>query len=354
MSLSLSLKKFSLILSLLGFVASSQAFATPITISAVGDMMLGTNYPEDVLPQDGGQSLFHSTKKYVQAADIRFGNLEDTLYDGDSVTDGKASGVNRFIFRTPTTYGLWLQQAGFNVLNMANNHSMDFGREGSNSTKQVLRGLGIQYTSKDGEVARFQVQGARIAVIGCDFYPGNRSVTTPARTYAEIRRLRKTNDIVIVSAHVGPEGVSAEHVQDTEEYYLGENRGNSIAFARGAIDAGAGLILMHGPHVPRAMEIYQNHLIAYSLGNFTTERGITIEGVTGFAPLIRVQINEKGEFLQGYVSSFLQTRSHGVIFDAASRALNLVESLSAADFPDSAPAFKANGYFYPALMSRGE
>lgn len=321
-----------------------------VTISAVGDIMMGTNFPQDVLPADGGSNLFKYTREYIQAADLRLGNLEGVLFDGDKSHDGKAQGENRYLFRTPTSWGRWLAEAGFNFLSLANNHSRDFGSVGIESTKDVLRNHRIQYAAKThNEIGEFNVRGIRIAVIAVDYYPGARSITTPANTYKEIRELKKKFDIVIVTAHAGAEGKGAERVSDNNEFYLGENRGNAVSFARTAIDMGASFIVMHGPHAPRGFEIYKNKLIAYSLGNFLTSRGMSVQGLAGVAPLIRVQLDEKGDFISGHLASFKQTRDYtSTIFDKEQRALHLAKELSALDFPLSSPWFDLRtGKFYP-------
>lgn len=320
-----------------------------ITISAVGDIMMGTTFPKDLLSSDGGKRLFQQSKDYLQASDIRFGNLEGTLYDGKTTSDGKAPGPNRYLFRTPTSYARLLADAGFNVLSLANNHAFDFGTAGIESTKNALRDNGIQYSSKLGnEVAQFEIRGITIALISCDFYSGRRSISTPESTYAEIRKLKNQFDIVIVTAHAGGEGRGAERVQDASEIFLGENRGNSVNFARTAIENGASLIIMSGPHVPRAMEIYQGKFIAYSLGNFVTGRGIGIQGLTGVAPLLRLQLDRKGNFVQGHLASFRQARDLGAVYDKTNYAVTFIAKLSALDFPQTTPRFdEVTGYIYP-------
>jgi len=320
-----------------------------ITISAVGDIMMGTTFPQDMLSSDGGKRLFQQSKDYLQAADIRFGNLEGTLYDGKTTADGKATGPNRYLFRTPTSYASLLADAGFNVLSLANNHALDFGTAGIVSTKNALKANGIQYSSKLGnEVAQFEIRGVTVALIACDFYSGRRSISTPEATYAEIRKLKNQFDIVIVTAHAGGEGRGAERVQDASEIFLGENRGNSVTFARTAIENGASLIIMSGPHVPRAMEIYQGKFIAYSLGNFVTGRGIGIQGLAGVAPLLRLQLDRNGNFVQGHLASFRQARDVGAVYDKTNYALTFIAKLSALDFPQSTPKFdELTGRIYP-------
>ncbi len=334
---------------------SSSAFANSartVTIAAVGDIMMGTNYPQDVLPADGGINLFKYTKEYIQAADLRLGNLEGVLFDGEKSYDSKADGTNRYLFRTPTAWGRWLADAGFNFLSLANNHSRDFGTDGIASTKDILRRHRIQYAAKDPqEIGDFNIRGIRIAVIAVDYYAGARSITTPSSTYKEIRELRKKFDIVIVSAHAGAEGKGADRTTDKDEVYLGENRGNAVKFARTAIEMGASFIVMHGPHVPRGLEIYNNKLIVYSLGNFLTSRGMNVQGLAGIAPLLRAQLNEKGDFVSGHIGSFRQTREYtSTIFDQGQKALHIIRELSEKDFPLSSPRFDLrSGKFYPRI-----
>lgn len=329
--------------SLCVFAAAWPAWS--ITVSAVGDIMLGTDYPSGAPLTDS--DYFKAVRPLLQSADIRFGNYEGTLYDGAQNPDGKPGGPNRYIFRTPTPMVSHLKRAGFNVVSLANNHARDFGRIGLESTKRTFANAGIQYSSKDGEVATFNVNGQAVAVIAADFYPGRRSMVNPDSTYAEIRALKQRGAIVIVSVHAGGEGFGAEHVSNRTEIFLGENRGNSVKFAHEAIDAGADLMLMHGPHVPRGLEVYRNRLIAYSLGNFLTGRGINTSGNAGLAPLLEVELDNSGQFVQGKVTSFQQLRG-GLSLDPQQRAFILVAQLSQLDFPSTMPKFSSQGYIYPA------
>lgn len=327
--------------------------ATPamaLTVSAVGDIMMGTDYPDGAGLVN--RDFFKFLRPIIKDNDINFGNLEGTLYDGPQNADGKAGGPNRYIFRTPTTMVSQLKNAGFHVMSLANNHARDFGRNGLESTKRALTQAGIQYSSKDGEVAVFTIGGQQVALIATDFYPGRRSMVQPEAVYAEVRRLKQRYNIVIVSAHAGGEGIGAEHVYNRNEIFLGENRGNSVAYAHNAIDAGADLILMHGPHVPRGFEIHNERLIAYSLGNFLTERGINIGGYSGLAPLLEVELDNAGKFKSGKVTSFQQIRGQPVTVDQLERAFRLMTQVSLADFPSTSPTFAAGGFLYPAKARR--
>ncbi len=315
--------------------------AWSLTVTAVGDIMMGTDYPDGsgVAERD----FFQQARPFFSGSDIRIGNLEGTLYDGPQNADGKRGGANRYLFRTPTRLARHLVDAGFNFLSLANNHSRDFGRNGLLSTKQTLRENDIGFSSKDGEVAELEIGGERVALISADFYQGARSITTPASLYSEIRSLNSRYDIVIVVVHAGGEGMGAERTLKGKETFLGENRGDSIGFAHRAIEEGADLILMAGPHVPRGLEVYQDRLIAYSLGNFLTEKGISVSGYQGLAPLLEVQMDHQGRFIGGNIHSFQQVRGRPVSLDMNRRAFRLMQKLSQQDFPQTMPAFGLDG-----------
>lgn len=321
-----------------------------IILSAVGDVMMGTDYPsERMLPPDNGLGLFDPALPWLNKSDINFANLEGTLFDGDIQPDGKKGGPNRFLFRTPLSMATRLKEAGFNMISLANNHAKDFGRAGYVSTKEALNQLQIPFSSKTGEVAELQIKNKIVAMIATDFYKGQRSIIKPEPIFEEIENLKKMGRLVIVSAHAGGEGTGAQYIPATDEVFLGENRGNSIKFARGAIDAGADVIIMHGPHVPRAVELYKNKLIIYSLGNFVTGLGINITGMPGFAPLIRFQISGDGDFMGGQIVSFIQKRNpQRIEIDRKAQALKLIEKMTNEQFNGGNLIFTPEGFIQKA------
>lgn len=322
------------------------AASDTIAISAVGDIMMGTDFPYNALPDNDGESLFDPAKPWIKAAHIRFGNFEGTFFDGPQQQDGKESGPNRYAFRTPTRMVSVLKDAGFNVLSLANNHIRDFGYEGVKSTKETLQKAGIQFSSKSGEVARFKVEQTEVALIAADFYKAPRSVIDSADTLAEIKKLKANGELVIVSAHVGREGRGAEYLTEGDEVFLGENRGNSVAFAHDAIDAGADVIIMHGPHVPRGIELYNDRIVLYSLGNFMTGQGISLDGNAKIAPLVRIEIGHDGDFRSGQIVPFIQKRKpQRIEIDQSRTGIQLIKKLSQTQFPDSEIEFKDNGLF---------
>lgn len=318
-----------------------------ISIAAVGDIMMGSDFcgKADLPPKDG-QELFKPVKEILSKADISFGNLEEPLCDGGETTKDVDNG-NVFVFRSPTRFAANLKEAGLKVVSLANNHAMDFGQAGRASTKRALEQVGVKYSGQDGEVAEFEVEGVKIALIALGFGSGPRSINHPRAALAEIEALAKKYQILLVSIHAGSEGRGAQHVCNETEYFLGEDRGNSVKFAHDAIDRGAHLILCHGPHVARAVEVYKGRLIAYSLGNFCTYKGMNLTGPSGFAPILWVELNGKGEFLRGKIHSCLQERPGGPQPDEEAQAYARIKALSLEDFPESCTLFTGAGAILP-------
>lgn len=307
---------------------------------------MGSNYPVYALPADGGDWLFAEAAAILRGADITFGNLEGTLTTARTSTKDVSTG-RAYAFRSPPEYAANLHAAGFDVMSLANNHSWDFGTEGLRGTEQALRDHGIQFAGKETDIATFRVDGATVAFIAADTAPGPRNINVPGPLLQEIATLSAQYDIVVVSIHAGAEGASALHTRNATEYFLGEDRGNIVAFAHQAVDRGADLILGHGPHVPRALEIYDDRLIAYSLGNFCNYAYFNLTGPMGFAPILEVRLAADGRFISGEVHSFKQTPPGAPQTDATEGAAALIAELSRTDFPDTAPVFDVAGGFGP-------
>jgi hypothetical protein len=309
-----------------------------ITVSAVGDIMMGTDYPSPKLPEKDGRLLFEASKGFLRRADIVFGNLEGPLCDGGSPAK-KAKDGESYLFRTPPRFVKNLVDAGFNSVSLANNHAGDLGYQGMSSTKKVLDGAGIKYSSKAGEVAEFEINGLSIGLVALSFGPPPRSIVYPEKALEEIGLLSQKYDLLILSIHGGKEGGTALRTENKFEYFLDEPRGNLVQFAHEAIERGADLILAHGPHVPRAIEIYQDRLIVYSLGNFCTYRGMSLDKERGYAPLLRVELGRNGEFVKGRIVSFIQFPPGAPKRDKEERAWSLIKKLSQEDFPETSPFF---------------
>ena len=304
---------------------------TRITIKAVGDIIPGTNYPRNKL-HPKKQELFASVKPLLQDADIVFGNFESTLTSYPKSRKRMGSG-KVFAFRTPPEYKYLLKDAGFHVLSVANNHSFDFFERGFEDTIANIQSLGMQAVGKKGEIVYRKVKGVNIAFIAFSNYSYHNYMLDLESAKKLVQEADENADIIVISVHAGAEGTRALRVKNKTEYFFGENRGNKVLFAHTLIDEGADLILAHGPHVPRAMEVYQGKLIAYSLGNFMGYRTLSSKAQLGYSLVLEVDINPRGDFVSGKILP-VHLNSKGIPYpDKYSRSIKLIKQLTKKDFP---------------------
>ncbi len=319
-----------------------------ISIIGVGDIMLGTNYPsEQYLPPDDGKFLLTPVKDILQNADITFGNLEGVLLTGDGPVKKCSNPKFCYAFKSPDHYVNYLKDAGFDVLSIANNHINDFGEKGRNNTVKVLKNAGIYFAGiLEYPYEIFEKDGITYGF--CAFSPN--AATVKLNDYDTVRQIISHLDslcnIVIVSFHGGAEGKNFQNISKKTEYYLGENRGNPYEFASIAIDAGADIVFGHGPHVTRAIDIYKNRFIAYSLGNFATYGRFNLAGSHGVAIVIKVYVTKDGEFLYGKIFPIKQQGKGGPIPDPDNTALKEIINLTKKDFPQSELVITVEGDVY--------
>jgi poly-gamma-glutamate capsule biosynthesis protein CapA/YwtB (metallophosphatase superfamily) len=321
--------------------------AGTLTVAAVGDIMLGTDFPKNILPDDDGVGFLADVTPILAAADVTFGNLEGVLMDGgEPVKQCKDRSVCH-LFRTPTRYAQYLAAAGFDVMSLANNHAHDFGEEGRSAGMQALESAGIRHSGREGDVASWEVGGRRIALIAFAPNIGAHALNDYAHAAELVADLATRHDLVLVSFHGGAEGEDAARLPFAEETYHGEPRGNVVTFAHAVIDAGADLVLGHGPHVPRALEVYRERLIAYSLGNFATYYGISVEGTKGLAPILVAQLDGSGRLIRGRIESMVQVRPGGPRPDPARGALQMMRAQTEESFGSGELVFAEDGGFTP-------
>jgi hypothetical protein len=315
--------------------------AGSLTVIAVGDIMMGSDYPVNMLPPGGGSDLYSDVTNVLQSADLTLGNLEGVFLSGGLCAKQPARG-KVYAFRTPPSFARHLVAAGFDFLNLANNHLNDFGTGGIESTRKTLSEYGIAFGGPGGQISEFEINGMKTAILCFATSPGTDRVFDIPAAQRKVAALARQSDIVIVSFHAGAEGPKYLHTQDTFEYFLGQPRGNVVAFARAVVDSGADLVWGHGPHVPRACELYENRLITYSLGNFCTW-GFNIADERGYAPVLKVVLDSSGVFIHGNVISLVQLPGKPLAVDPMDRAASLIRRLSAEDFPASTPLIMEDG-----------
>jgi len=313
---------------------------TVLTIAWAGDITPGSRY--GVSPASG-RALFTAVRSDLQAPDLTIGNLEGTLARGGSSKCGASDGGNCFSFRAPPGHAAGLAWAGFDAMNLANNHSLDFGPGAQRETIAALHRRGLAHTGTPGRIAMLERRGVRVALLG--FAPN--AGVADLRDIAGARRLVRTAarhaDVVVVTMHAGAEGVRAIHVPRGREQAFGGDRGNTRAFAHAVVDSGADLVLGSGPHVLRGMERYRGRLIAYSLGNFAGWKNFARGGLLSLSGLLTVSVTGTGEVLGGRMLP-LRLVGPGVPQpDRSGAAARLVDRLGRADFGRRAVRLRGDG-----------
>lgn len=272
-----------------GAAAAPDAIRT-VRLAAAGDIAM--------IASPDSSSFFRSVDLDLRG-DLVLGNLEGTL-TGRGASKCGAGSSSCYAFRAPPSYAGLLRSAGFTVMNLANNHAFDFGSIGQHDTVRAVHSAGLLTTGRPGEIAYARTgSGVRVAVVGFAPYPWAQSLLDLRAAKALVQKADVWADIVIATMHAGAEGSAMGHVSSGSEYFLGENRGNVYAFAHAVIDAGADVVIGHGPHVLRGMEWYKHRLIAYSLGNFLGWKTFNVSGVTGVSGILQLTLNEDGSWVGG-------------------------------------------------------
>jgi hypothetical protein len=319
----------------------------PITIAAAGDIMMASTYPnESRMPPNDGADLFTDVKPILTAADIAFGNLEGPIVDSGASGKCRPGSTRCFAFRTPTRYGKYLKEAGFDVMSLANNHGGDFGLAGRQSTQKVLDEQGIKYAGTldpPATITYLESKGKKVAFVAFGHNNGMPSINDIEGAKQLVAQAVKNSQIVVVSFHGGAEGTNAQNVPSRNEIFLGENRGNLPLFARTVIDAGADLVLGHGPHVLRGMEIYKERLINYSLGNFCTYGWFQLAGETALTGILETKVAADGKFISGKFHSGKLVGRGSPALDPDGQAIKVVRKLSEMDFGANAPKIADDG-----------
>jgi poly-gamma-glutamate capsule biosynthesis protein CapA/YwtB (metallophosphatase superfamily) len=308
-----------------------------LVIVAVGDIMMGSTHPSNMHPPEDGKGIFSGVLEKLKPGDIVFGNLEGPLIDQGAPKKCTTKLPQCYEFITPARYAGHLKDAGFNVMNIANNHTFDCGVAGVESTANALKTAGIEVTG-GATIARMSVKGKQVAIVAFSFTLSEYAYSILDIDMAKeiVKKLKEENDIVIVSFHGGAEGKSAIRTLNVNEKFLDEHRGNVVKFSRSVIDAGADLVLGHGPHVLRALEVYKGRLIAYSLGNFLTYKMFNVNGVNGLSAILTLRINpQTGEFISGDIIPLKLTKDGISEIDPRGEATVLLKRLTAKDIKKS-------------------
>ena len=314
-------------------VAAKSGAGTPaagtatFSLTWVGDMTFGTL---NSWPPAGTGSLISAMRPYLHS-DLTVGNLETVL--GDLPMSKCAPHESDcYQFEAPASTAMDLRRDGFAAVNVANNHTLDAGPAGEGSTDRALRHARLLWAGRPGQITYLTRNGIKIALLGFAPWPYDANALGIPAAEALVRRAKRHAQVVIVMEHLGGEGDDYRHVRPGEEYFLGQDRGNSIAFTHGVINAGADLVMGSGPHVLRGFQWYKGHLIAYSLGNFCGYNTVGLDAYTSVSALLHVTLSASGKFVSGSITP-IKLVSPGIPeLDPDKTAVSYINSLSRADF----------------------
>lgn len=321
-----------------------------IKVMMMGDIMPGTQHPFNnrnaYLTNDDGKSLFNSVIPIIKEGDFIVGNLEGTFVDRSSSNDKHVNPSSQYVFMIPTRYAKLFKDAGFTALSVINNHANDMKNLGIESTRKTLKEIGMPYSGfkADGGYTIIDKDSVRYALCAFATSANGNHIDDIENSKKIVAEAKTKADIVIVSFHGGNEGKNARHVPKKREFFRsGASRGDVYKFARACVDAGADIVFGHSPHVCRAMEIYNGHIIAYSLGNFCTPYRMNVSSISGYAPLLEVTVDSEGKFVKGKIHSFRQAKGRGPVLDPTNAAAKEIRALSKEDMPQTYPQISDNG-----------
>jgi poly-gamma-glutamate capsule biosynthesis protein CapA/YwtB (metallophosphatase superfamily) len=272
-------------------------------------------------------------------ADVVLLNVETAIGSGRAKPKCGKTAKNCYAFRGPPSAAPALRALGDTgavvVGNVANNHARDAGDEGVDSTIAHLTRARVLVTGADTLATPILLRDSVvIGVLG--FYTSE--ILTDARDLAAVRRhvarAVEQYGTVIVTAHIGAEGVTAQRTGDSTEYFLESriDRGNPVAFATAALEGGAILVVGHGPHVLRAAEWRDDRLILYSLGNLLTYGPFNVGEPMNRGVVACADISE-GRVVGADLRATMQRAAGVLVPDTTRRAWTLIDSLSVLDFP---------------------
>ncbi|WP_018352227.1 CapA family protein [Longispora albida] len=312
-----------------------------ITITGTGDVIMGT-LPGS-LPANGGKDFF---KRVELTGDLIMGNLETPFAEDTGYKKcGPGGGCGQFWL--PPSYAGHLKAAGFQLMNVANNHTLDQGPSGLASTRKALDAQGIKATGGIGEITVMEAKGVKVAVLGFAPYPQHNSLLDIPKAAQLVAKAKQQAQLVVVQMQIGAEGPQYTHVKPGTEMFLGENRGDPVAFARAMVDAGADLIIGHGPHVLRGMEFYKGRLIAYSMGNFAGYKVLASSGPNGVGGIVSATLRPDGSWVSGKLVPTVMVDGGYPAADPKKQAIKMVRDLSQADLKASAPKIAEDGSLSP-------
>jgi len=242
----------------------------PVHLLAVGDMLFDRSIREKGLSSNF-EHTFSCIKEELMRYDFVFGNLESPITNNPSVSQGtKPGSEHNYTFTSPPEAALALYTYNVRLVNLGNNHMLNFSREGLLRTKEYLDAAGVRYfgdpdSAEEERVARMDIRGVPLSFVNWSDWTSDKT----DHTVAQVRKEAGAGRTVIVYTHWG------------EEYQPPLPRVRALA--RSFIDAGAEIVIGSHPHIIQEHEQYRGKWIYYSLGNFIFDQYWNEEVSTGLA-----------------------------------------------------------------------
>jgi AmmeMemoRadiSam system protein B len=255
----------------------------------VGDLMFdrGIRYYAE---KNGGNSYIFSAKggpasgwetlsDFLRNNDLVVANLEGPITNNKSISAESAIGSsNNYFFTFDPGVAITLAKENIKLLNLGNNHILNFGKDGLYQTKKYLDKSDINYFGSPNEEnsAVKYINGLKIAFISFNQFIEN----NPQQVVEEIKKQKENADLVFVFCHWG------------NEYELSESE-NQKKLAHDFVDAGADLVIGSHPHVIQPVEIYKDKRIYYSLGNFIFDQYFDENVRNGMGVIVKINPETK-------------------------------------------------------------
>jgi poly-gamma-glutamate capsule biosynthesis protein CapA/YwtB (metallophosphatase superfamily) len=259
---------------------------TPATFSvgAGGDVGFGRYNKSKQYRPHGGDDPFVGLAPLFHDTDLVFVNLETPLYDDIPKMIRNARGSsNGLIFRADTSYAHTLHDAGVDVVSLANNHLEDCGKEGAISTQRALEQANVSFVGTNVDTDPFQPviinkEGTQIVVFARSSRRNYGGIDGPPHPYMAYEKTSSIGKISVALVkeyrEKYPEALFIYSVHWGEEYspnpYSSQRK-----VARALIDSGVDIFLGHHAHVLQPVEIYNDGVIIYSLGNMVFDQSST-------------------------------------------------------------------------------
>jgi len=287
--------------SVTSYVSGFYSEKKDINILFTGDLMLDRGIRYFANKNGSYEFLFDKIYPLLSNQDLVVSNLEGPITNNKSISSGTIPGSsNNFIFTFAPETADTLYLENIKLVNLGNNHILNFSKSGLISTKNYLSKYGIEYfgAPNDSRSIVKEIEGIKIAFISYNEFFGSASLDE-AQAIDEIQKLKDKTDFIIVLPHWGVEYT----LEPTEEI---KNMAHQF------INAGADLVIGTHPHVIQSIENYNSKKIYYSLGNFIFDQYFEENVRNGLGVVLKINPNTKNITTEE-INFFLQSNGQTII-----------------------------------------